>query len=84
MKIYKYYFENKIMMPKGAQILTIQQQGKETCVWAIVEPLNNPEKREFTIIGTGWDGVDFTNLKYITTLQDAGGALIWHYFEVLQ
>lgn len=82
MKIYKYLFQPEITMPKGAQILTIQPQGHHIQMWALVDPTKDLEKRKFIVFGTGAE-VPPNNFNYITTLQEANGALIWHYFEIL-
>ena len=72
-----------IEMPKGAEILTIQVQNKIPCIWALVNPENEKEKRFFEIFGTGHDmPVDMgIERKYINTFQLNGGALVLHLFE---
>lgn len=84
MRIFKYIFMQEIEMPIGAQILTIQKQQNDVCIWALVNPENNTEKRKFETIGTGWEIVQPEKRKYITTLQEMGGSLIWHYFEITE
>lgn len=76
------YFQH-IEMPKGAEILSVQVQRDIPCIWALVNPENDNEKRGFEIFGTGsliqYDmGVE---RKYIGTIQRFGGNIIWHVFE---
>lgn len=72
-----------IKMPKGAEILTVQSQGEQACVWALVDPNNEMEERYFEVYGTGHNihydmGI---NRKYINTFQLKGGSLVFHLFE---
>lgn len=83
MKIYKYELIGQttiIGMPKGAQILTVQKQGNNTCVWALVDPEESTEDITFHIVGTGNPADHVNDLLYVGTVQQAGGALIWHVF----
>ncbi len=86
--IYKYQLEvtdlQNILLPKGAEILTIQAQFEKPCLWALVDPNENSNVSVgIEIFGTGppvgYDmGVD---RKYISTFQLKGGALVFHAFE---
>jgi hypothetical protein len=74
-----------ITMPKGAEILCIQQDQKtfKPCIWAMVETENVPEKRFFELFGTGklvyFDmGID---RKYLGTYQYQKGEFVGHLFE---
>lgn len=69
-----------VMLPFGAHILTAAYQGDTLCLWAMVESDNTPETRRVLIYGTGHQIRD-TGLRYIDTVQQAGGKLIWHVFE---
>jgi len=84
--VYKYAInslgENLIKMPIGAEILTVQMQGKSCCIWALVDPLAEVEERNFTVFGTGHEIEGSENMSYIGTFQMHDGALIWHLFEV--
>lgn len=86
--IYKYQLSIKdyqeILLPKDSEILTIQLQGENACMWVLID-LNEPERfaRKIEIFGTGqiinYDmGVD---RKYISTFQMHGGQLVFHAFE---
>lgn len=68
-----------VEMPAGAEILTVQMQGDTPCMWAIVDPDAFPEIRNFRMAGTGHELGQIG--RHIGTVQMAGGALIWHFFE---
>ena len=84
-KIFKYQLkithEQTILMPKDAEIISVQFQRGVLCVWAIVAP-SNPEKfRVFELYGTGADfpTLGMAERKYIATVQE--GPFVWHVFE---
>lgn len=84
--IWKYQVNPKITkfnMPKGAEILTVQNQNGIPCIWALVNPENEEEERYFEVFGTGHDvPVDIgIERKYINTFQLEGGSLVFHLFE---
>lgn len=85
--IYKYKLqttdEQQILMPKGAEILTVQLQDGEPQLWALVETNNQPTKRYIEIFGTGNPIIGIGPRKYIATYQLRGGALVFHVFEYL-
>lgn len=87
--IYKYSFDLKdrqtIVMPEGAEILSVQTQHEVPCLWAMVAPENKTEIRLFEVFATGQIipcdmGV---KRKYIGTFQVQGGHLVFHLFERL-
>ena len=84
-KVFKYEIDVTgniaIEMPREAQILTVQDQYHKPCIWALVDPDNEKETRNFRIFGTG-HSIEEENLCYIDTFQRAGGAFVWHLFEV--
>jgi hypothetical protein len=82
--IYKYQFDVTgnlaILLPKGAEILSIQCQGGQPCLWALVDTDQSKEAQEFRIVGTGqplFRSVERN--KYITTFQH--GQFVWHVFR---
>lgn len=84
--VYKYALANgtaqTIEMPTGAHILCVQIQHGVVCLWALVNPNNEPEPRVIRIVGTGHE---FTGpVQYIGTVQQVGGVFVWHVFEVIQ
>jgi hypothetical protein len=82
--IYKYKiieFGNfSLFMPAGAEILCVQMQGTNPCIWAIVEPEATLVQRSFCVRGTG-NNFDGTEVRYIGTFQAEEGIFIWHLFE---
>ena len=81
-KIFKYPLMTtdiqSLLIPVGAEILTVQVQGATPCIWALVNP-ELPEK-QITVqtFGTGHH-VDGEG-KYIGTYQLEGGSLVFHVF----
>lgn len=71
----------EIEMPKGAEVLTIQVQHGDPCIWARVVPFAPPEVRKFRWFSTGEPMPDRASLKYVGTIQQIGGSLIFHLFE---
>ncbi len=70
-------------LPKGAKILTVQEQHGEAQVWALVNPDNPTETRNFRLAGTGHPIEENPDtLDYIGTFQLAGGSFIGHVFEI--
>ena len=71
--------EYTVLMPRQAEILTVQAQNDNICLWALVEddPDYPTEVRHFSIVVTGSSPED---AKYIGTVQLEG---VWHVFEEL-
>lgn len=69
--------EQKIDLPKGAIILSVQMQGDTLCLWAMVDTDNKLESRSIAIIETG-DPCWCPNWNFIGTIQ--GPVFVWHVF----
>jgi hypothetical protein len=72
-----------IDMPMYAEILSVQTQHGEPCIWALVDPYGEKEERRFEIFGTGNPievdmGVD---RKFIGTFMIFNDRFVWHLFE---
>jgi len=67
-------------LPRGAQVLSVQEQREEAQLWALVDPDEQRELRTFCIFGTGWD-IDDAGLAYLGTFQVHGGTFVFHLFE---
>lgn len=84
-RIYKYPIdvldEQEVLMPHGANILSIQWQRGELMLWALVQPINLRSPRKIVMLGTGHDFWNSEDFDYITTIQQNDGDLIWHIFE---
>ena len=64
-------------VPESAEILSIQNQGGQICLWAAVDT-NAPKKfRTFRMYGTGHEHTSFVGI-YIGTVQKDG--FVWHIF----
>lgn len=90
--IWKYELETtdiqKLELPKGAEILTVQVQKGIPCLWALVDPsIEIPkERRVIAIFGTGNfinSIAHFSGMKYIATYQLLAGNFIGHVFELI-
>ena len=82
--IYKYQLKagrTALSMPQGAQVLTVQMQNGEACLWAKVNPSKPHEVRSFDLRGTGHTMPDDPRLTYVATFQMDDGALVWHVFD---
>ena len=74
-----------VSMPTNSEILTVQMQGADICIWALVYPEHGKVERTFEVFGTGHPihsdmGIE---RKYIGTIQMYGGDLVYHIFERL-
>ena len=86
--IYKYPLAvtdfQEVLLPIGAEILTVQAQGENAFMWALVNPNEQQkEARNIEIFGTGHPIVYDMGIsrKYISTFQMHGGQLVFHAFE---
>lgn len=83
--IYKYPLKNEVLqtikMPKGAQILHVDLQRDDICLWALVDTTAEMEPRIIECFGTGFH-IDNFPRKHIATVKD--GYFVWHYFERVQ
>ncbi len=86
MRIWKWAIQitdrQAVMMPAGAQVLTVQMQGHHPQLWALVDETQDTPltPRAFAIYGTG-NPMPEDPGRYIATFQTHGGDLVWHAFE---
>lgn len=73
----------ELQMPKGAVVLHVALQGKQPCLWALVNSTEPTEIRKFRIVGTGHliSLNEVPLLTYIGSFLMHGGALVFHVFE---
>lgn len=83
MTIWKYILEiadyQELTLPKGYEILCVQTQDDQVCLWAHVNPEARPVRVPILICGTG-NPAPLTAEGYLGTCQTRGGALVWHVF----
>lgn len=79
--VWKYQFPKAskaaFEIPSHAIILRADMQDGTLCLWALVEPLNDKETREFSVVGTGHPVPPFSD--FVDTVMDA--PFVWHVFE---
>ena len=72
-----------IMMPPGAQILSVANQRGKLCLWALVEPAwSDLEARTIEIIGTG-NPIDLSGLWHEHIGTVVMEPFVWHVFEYI-
>ena len=86
LKIFKYQLNEtdqrqKVKLPAGAKILSVQWRWTNLInLWALVNPDNKEEEREFEVIETG-KPIQSANRIIIGTVHSTGFSL--HVFELL-
>lgn len=72
-----------VEMPVSAQVLTVQTQRGQPCIWAMCDEDGVYERRVFRVLGTGHSIPDkyLEKLRYVSTFQLNGGDYIFHVFE---
>lgn len=70
-----------VSVPKGTEILHIDSQNNDLCIWALVD-IDEPDdcKRSFLVVGTG-HSMPSCELKFIGTALLHNGSLVLHVFE---
>lgn len=84
--VYKYPIgpgNTLIRMPRGAQLLTAQDQSGVVYIWALVDQSAPFVYRNVVIYGTGHDiqDADVPNLKYVNTFFIENGRFVFHVFD---
>ena len=84
--------EVEIEMPHGAEVLHVDVQNGQPCMWAIVnpdEPRETWRTYKFSVFGTGHPlpdlepdkPLDRVHLHHVGTFQMRGGSLVFHIFS---
>ena len=82
--IYKYSLgklgHSKVLMHRGARVLSCGMQGGTCQVWAVVNPQATQVVHDFFVCGTGHpsDEISFAT-TFVGTVFD--GPLVWHVFD---
>lgn len=72
--------QQTLLMPAGAQILSVQVQHGAPQLWAAVDSDSPLESRSFEIFGTGhWLPPRLG--AFVGAFQISGGTLVFHVFE---
>ena len=84
MRIWKYQLrltgQQSLIMPKGAEFLSVQMQGEILCLWALVDEYRgDTETTLITLYGTG-HRVPRDPGEHIATVQCDDGSLVFHVF----
>jgi len=86
-KIFKYELSpnttQNIPMPKGAEILCIQNQRETPCIWALCDFEEGKYNRTIELVATG-ELMPNENRNYIGSIQMAMGSLVFHCFEIIE
>ena len=69
-----------VMMPRGARILSVGEQGAEIVAWAMVDPKASTVRRRIVPIGTGHKAEHVAALSFVGTVQMRDG-LVFHFFD---
>ena len=81
--IWKFPFEIasfiEVEMPNNPEMLHVELQGWQPCLWAIVDPDNEKRVFSFLLIGTGHPLPD-NAAKHVGTFQQK--QFVWHMFTV--
>lgn len=76
--------DQELQLPVGAKIFSVDSQRGILCIWALVDPDEDLEKRVFRVHGTGHPIADSEKLKFLGTCVVLNDSLVWHIFEVKQ
>lgn len=83
--IYKYSSpvmdEVAIAVPKGADLLDVQDQYDQLAFWFMVDSTAPTVPRTYLVYGTGHQVRVGSTGAYVTTVQQFNGQLVWHIFE---
>lgn len=71
--------DQKISMPSGARLLTVQLQGQVPCLWAEVDTLADKVTRTIQVAGTGHNRPSFG--AYVASVQLRSLGLVFHVFD---
>lgn len=75
-------YQNEIMMPKGAKILSVAVQAQQPVIWALVDPDQPKENRAVYVVSTGEDLREgFSGRRFIGTFMFGNDGIILHVFE---
>lgn len=71
-----------LLLPEGAEILSVGNQREEICIWYKCDPDADKVSRRFAVVGTGHLIDDRHNYKLIGCVHLYNSSLIFHIFEI--
>lgn len=75
--------EFTLEMPEGRfELLSVQMQGSEPCMWVVVDPAQRKTPHKFRVVPTGEEFERTPDLVFLGTFQPING-LVFHLFEQL-
>lgn len=85
MTIHKYELSPTLtkFLPRGARVISVGVQRGRICLWAVVDPKEPLERRDFHIFGTGFTMPAHIaeNGYFIGTVMMDGDTYVFHVFE---
>lgn len=72
--------EQFVGLPPGSELLKVDIQGGDPCLWFLASTTLASVKRKILIRGTGHQ-MSGAEKKYVGTFTTIGGALVWHVFD---
>lgn len=79
--ILKAEYTQEVETRAGAQILRVQMQNEEICMWCLVDTSADVMSMTIQIVGTGHPAPSNHSFQYIDTVQMNGAQLVWHIFK---
>lgn len=74
--------ENKVLVPKGAEFISVGWQDLQVVVWFYVPDTDVPNEPRYLLwIGTSKPIED--EVKFIGSVKQPQSPFVWHIFEVL-
>ena len=73
---------NEVAMPRGAEVISVAEQGGQLVLWAAVCPDNEFEIRTFVVAMTGIDLPEGRDRVHVGTVLLHDGRLVLHVLEL--
>lgn len=80
--VWKYILQSETTfdIPKDALLLHVDVQGRDICLWAMVDTEKETEKRHFIVAGTGHE-IKQGAIANVGSVMLESGTLVFHVFE---
>lgn len=76
---------NTLDIPRDADLIKVDRQCNNICLWFIVDTDNSTEERDFIVYGTGQEiKKDLSELFYLNTVMFNNNSMVLHVFELIQ